>query len=147
MKIIFLEDVRKQGKKGEIKEVSDGYANNYLIKNHLAMKANNDTVSQIKREKEKQDALEKEKQEEMKILKTKLETETITFKVKTGDKDKMFGSISTKQIHDELINLGYKIDRNKIVLNTPIINLGMYIVKIELHKEVTAEIKVHVEKK
>jgi large subunit ribosomal protein L9 len=147
MKVIFLEDVRKQGKKGQIKEVSDGYANNYLIKNKLAMKANNDTINQIQREKEKQEVLEKEKIEAMKTLKLKLEKEKIVFKVKTGDKDRMFGSISTKQIHDEFVNLGYKIDKNKITLNTPIVNLGIYNAKIELHKEVIAEIKIYVEKK
>lgn len=146
MIIIFLEDVRKQGKKGEIKEVSDGYANNYLIKNKLAAKANSDVINQIQKEKEKQTFLEKEKVKEMMVLKTKIEKEKIIFKAKASDKDKIFGSISSKQIHDELLNRNYKIDRNKMKLDHPITRLGTHNIKIELHKEVIAEIKVIVEK-
>jgi large subunit ribosomal protein L9 len=146
MKVIFIKDVRNQGKIGEIKEVSDGYAQNYLIKNKLAIKASKENIEALKRKKEQQAIHEQNLINEMNKVKDQLEKEKIEFKVKVGEKDKLFGSISSKQIHDELLKRNYKIDKNKIMLDHPITTLGSHCVKIELHREVIGQIIIKVVK-
>lgn len=145
MKVIFIKDLKGQGKKKDIKEVSDGYAMNYLIKNGYAVKytkASNEILNnEIKNEKE----LFELNTKNANIIKEKLEKETITFIVKSGTNNKIFGSISTKQIIDELNKLGYSnIDKRKIFIDNPITSLGIHIVKIELFKDVIANIKIKV---
>lgn len=146
MKVIFTKDVKGQGKAGEIKEVKDGYAQNFLIKNGYA-------VSYTKRSKEILDISNKNKEEREKEeikrcndLKEKLKSVNLKFKVKTGKNDQVFGSISTKQITSELDKLGYKIDKKKIVLSSPISSLGFHEINIMLHKNVTATIRVELTK-
>lgn len=145
MKVIFIKDLKGQGKKKDIKEVSDGYAMNYLIKNGYAVKytkASNEILNnEIKNEKE----LFELNTKNANIIKEKLEKETITFIVKSGTNNKIFGSISTKQIIDELNKLGYSnIDKRKIFIDNPITSLGIHIIKIELFKDVIANIKIKV---
>lgn len=145
MKVIFIKDLKGQGKKKDIKEVSDGYAMNYLIKNGYAVKytktSNEILNNEIKNEKE----LFELNTKNANIIKEKLEKETITFIVKSGTNNKIFGSISTKQIIDELNKLGYSnIDKRKILIDNPITSLGIHIVKIELFKDVIANIKIKV---
>ncbi len=142
MKVIFIKDVKGQGKKDEIKEVKDGYAMNYLIKNKYAVPY---SETSNKRLKEELDIRRKQEEEDIKsanVIKEKLKKEKITFKVKVGKEDRVFGSISSKQIKEELDKLGYKIDKKKIILDTPISSLGHHFVKIQLHKEVIAELEV-----
>lgn len=142
MKVIFTKDVKGQGKAGDIKEVKDGYAQNFLIRNGYA-------VSYTQRSKEildinnknKADALAAEIKECEKI-RDELKNIVLTFNVKTGKQDQVFGSISTKQISMELEKKGYKIDKKKIVLDEPLSTLGFHDVKINLHKEVKASIRV-----
>lgn len=144
MKVIFIKDLKGQGKKKEIKEVADGYAMNYLIKNGYAVKytkTSNEILNQeIKNEKE----LFEENTKNAKLIKQKLEKETITFKVKSGSNDKIFGSISSKQIYEELNKLGYNIDKRKIFINNPITSLGIHIIKIELFKDVIANVNIKI---
>lgn len=145
MKVIFIKDLKGQGKKKDIKEVSDGYAMNYLIKNGYAVKytktSNEILNNEIKNEKE----LFELNTKNAKIVKENLEKETITFIVKSGTNNKIFGSISTKQIIDELNKLGYSnIDKRKILIDNPITSLGTHIVKIELFKDVIANLKIKV---
>ena len=145
MKVIFIKDLKGQGKKKDIKEVSDGYAMNYLIKNGYAVKytktSNEILNNEIKNEKE----LFELNTKNANIIKEKLEKETITFIVKSGTNNKIFGSISTKQIIDELNKLGYSnIDKRKILIDNHITSLGTHIVKIELFKDVIANIKIKV---
>lgn len=146
MKVILLEDVKKQGKKDEIIDVSEGYANNYLIKNGLAIPATLSSKKKLNRE------LDRRKQEEQAFilecqkLKEKLAKVNLKFVVKTGAQDKVFGNVSSKQIHDKLLELGYDIDKKKIRVTTPIDILGTHEIKIELHKEVIATIKVTLSK-
>lgn len=144
MKVILLQDVKKQGKKDEIIEVSEGYANNFLIKNGLALPANEGNKKQLNRQLEQKKQDEEALIESCKKIATRLEKETLEFFVKSGNDGKIFGNISSKQICDELKKLEYYIDKKKIMLDLPIDSLGVHIIKIELHKKVIAEIKVNV---
>lgn len=146
MKVIFLKDVKGQGKKDEIKEVKDGYAMNYLIKNKYAVRYS-ETGNKILKE-QIRDRLMKEEIDikNAKDVASKLKKVVITFKVKTGKNDMVFGSISSKQIKEELDKLGFNIDKKKIILDNPVSSLGHHIVKIELHKEVIGEVDVHLVK-
>lgn len=146
MKVIFLQDVKGKGKKGDIKEVPNGYAQNFLIKNNLAKPANNESMAELKgkqKAKEKQDA---EVLAEAKELKALLEEEETVVKInaKAGEDGRLFGSIPSKQIADAL-NKQYKIkiDKRKIELDQPIRALGFTQVPVKLHPQVTATIKVH----
>lgn len=145
MKVIFLQDVKKQAKKDEIKEVKDGYAN-YLINQKLAVPYTQKSAEVLKGEiqerKDKEDALVAECNK----IRKKLEGKNIKFKVKTGEKDKVFGSISSKQISEELTKIGFDIDKKKIQINNDINSLGTHIVTINLHKKVVFDINVILEK-
>lgn len=146
MKVIFLKDVKGQGKKDEIKEVKDGYAMNYLIKNKYAVRYS-ETGNKILRE-QISDRLKKEEIDvkNAKDVALRLKKVVITFKVKTGKNDMVFGSISSKQIKEGLDKLGFNIDKKKIILDNPVSSLGHHIVKIELYKEVIGEVDVHLVK-
>ena len=142
MKVIFIKDVKGQGKKDEIKEVKDGYAMNFLIKNKYAVAYTEGSNKRLNNEIETRKIQNENDIKEANKLKEKLKKEKISFKVKTGAQDRVFGSISTKQIKEELDKLGYKIDKKKILMDTPVASIGHHFVKIELHKEVIAELEV-----
>lgn len=146
MKVILLKDVPKQGKKEAIINVSDGYAHNYLFKNNLAIPASDSNLAKLKSDLEKRQLNEKDLIAKMETLKIKLEKEKLVFKVKVGNQDKMFGSISNKQIFSFLKEKGYEIEKDQIIIEEPISSLGIHLIKINLHKKVTAEIKIAVEK-
>ena len=144
MKVILLKDVKKQGKKDDILEVSDGYAMNCLIKKGLAVPY---TKTSSKILKDELDTREKEENAEIlrcKKIKEKLEKENVEFVFKSGKDGKLFGAVSSKQISDELKKKGYDIDKKNIVLKEKINNLGVYNVEINLHKKVKAKVKVHI---
>lgn len=146
MKVILLQDVKKQGKKDEIINVSDGYAHNFLFKNNLAVPYTETSKSvldkQIKKRNDEEDALV----ESLNEIKKKLENKIIKFKVKTGKNDQVFGAISTKQISDEIKKLGFNIDKKNIKSSANIDSLGVHNVLIELHKKVKFEVQVMLEK-
>ncbi len=146
MRVIFLKDLKGQGKKGEIKEVKDGYAENFLFRKGYAEKLTDQSLGKYNREKKKEEDLDNEMRQSAQKIGEKLGGITLSFKVKTGAGDKVFGSISPKQIKDELEKKGYKIDKKQVELDHPIASLGMHDVKINLYKEVSAIIKVHLEK-
>ena len=144
MEVIFIKDLKNQGKKGQIKNVKDGYAENFLIKNGYAVKKTKENLSKLNHEqakKAKEDAENKKKAEEMK---ERLAKETLEFTVKTGAGDKVFGSISVKQIKEELQKKGYSIEKSMIDLDNAISTLGFHNVKLNLHSDVVATIKEHV---
>ena len=147
MKVIFIKDVKGQGKKNEIKDVKDGYAMNFLIKKGYAMAANQTNLKNFEKQRQTEKLEESLLIKDMESLKQKIEKETLKFQVKTGEQEKMFGTISAKQIKEELSKLGYNIDKTKIKIDHPIMSLGMHTVQIELHKEVLATIKIHVQGK
>lgn len=144
MKVIFLKDVKKQGKKDEIKEVSDGYAMNFLIKKGLAKPATQNNIVNLKNKLTEEAIEENLLIKDMEEVKKKLEKEKFEVKVKTGKSDLVFGSVSTKQIKSLLLEKGYKIDKHQIKVDHQISSLGYHDVEIELHKKVIAVIKINV---
>ncbi|MGE7623381.1 50S ribosomal protein L9 [Viridibacillus sp. NPDC096237] len=145
MKVVFLKDVKGKGKKGEIKNVADGYAHNFLLKNNLAVEANQAAISQLDGQKKK---AEKDAAAELaaaKDLKAKIEELTVILNAKSGEGGRLFGAVTTKQIADGLNKQhGIKIDKRKMELADAIRALGFTNVPVKLHHEVTATLKVHV---
>lgn len=146
MKVIFIKDVKGQGKKNEIKEVADGYGQNFLIKKGFVVLATQNNIKRLDQDLSEQRLEETLLIKDMESLKQKLEKEKFLFHAKTGKADMMFGTISVKQIKKELDNKGYQIDKKQIKLMNPITSLGFHNVKIELHKQVEATIKIQVVK-
>ncbi len=144
MEVIFIKDLKNQGKKGQIKNVKDGYAENFLIKNGYAVRKTKENLAKLEHEKAKKSKEDEINKENAKKLKEKLSKEILEFKVKTGVGDKVFGSISVKQIKDELDKKGYKIEKNMIDIDGSISSLGFHDVKINLYQDIDTVIKVHV---
>ena len=147
MKVIFLKDLKGQGKKNEIKEVSDGYATNYLIKNGYAVKYTKSSSDKREEEIHNSKLLDEENTRKANEVKKKLEKEKMTFKVSSGKDGKVFGSISSKQIHEKLIELGYNVDKKKIIIKDSLSSLGMFYVDVELYKKVVAKVRIELIKK
>ena len=142
MKVIFIKDLKKQGKVNDVKEVSDGYAINYLIKNGYAVKYTKTSSDILNKDIENKKIKEQENINKANEIKNKLKNVTLEFKVKCNN-GKVFGSISSKQIHEELAKLGFNVDKKCIKINGTISSLGMHIVTLNLHKKVVGELKVH----
>jgi large subunit ribosomal protein L9 len=142
MKVIFIKDLKKQGKVNEIKEVSDGYATNFLIKNGYAVKYTK-TSNEILNTSLKNQAIQEENNiKEANKIKQELEKQELVFNVKSGKDGRTFGTISTKQISEKLNELNYKIDKKQIVIDGSLNTIGTHYVKINLHKTVQANLKI-----
>ncbi|AHN23868.1 50S ribosomal protein L9 [Lysinibacillus varians] len=145
MKVVFLKDVKGKGKKGEVKNVADGYAQNFLIKNGYAAEANAQAMSQLQGQKKLEEKNAAAELAEAQALKEKLEALTVELKAKSGDGGRLFGSVSTKQIAETLQKVhGIKIDKRKMTLPDGIRALGFTNVPVKLHHEVSATLKVQV---
>ena len=144
MKVILLSDVKKVGKKGEVKNVADGYARNFLIKNGLAVMESEGSKKVLDKQNEEAKKLEAEKRAEALKLKEVLAEKEFVFKVNAKN-GKVFNSVSTKQIAEKLLSQGIVIDKKKIKDTKPISTLGYSFVKIDLYKDVIADIKVKLE--
>ncbi len=144
MKVILLKDVKKQGKKDDIIEVSDGYATNFLIKNNLAVAYTKKSKQILESDLSKRSEDEKQEIARCEKVKEKIEKEDFSFVVKSGKDGKLFGTISTKQIADEIKKKGYDVDKKAIVMDNKITSLGTYKVIINLHKKVQATIDIHI---
>ena len=142
MKVILLKDVKKQGKKDQIIEVSDGYAQNFLIKNGLAVKYTPASKNILDSQISKRNADEEALIEKCKEIKAKIEKKELIFNAKTGKNGKIFGTISSKQIAEKLAELKIEVDKKTINITNPIDTLGTHLVEINLHKKVKAEAKV-----
>ncbi|MCG7408365.1 50S ribosomal protein L9 [Paenibacillus sp. ACRRX] len=144
MKVILLQDVKGQGKKGQIKEVSEGYASNFLFPRNLARPATDGNLKTL----EQQDKAELKRKEQEKAdaeaLAATLGETTIEVKTKAGEGGRLFGAVTTKQIAEALAKVNLKLDKRKIELQEPIRSLGYTNVSIKLHPEVRATVKVHV---
>ncbi len=136
MKVILLKDVKGKGKKDDIIDVSDGYANNFLIKNGYAVAVTKTSKAILNKEIKTREDEEAKKVLEFNEIKKKLEGKSLEFKVKVGAKDQVFGTISSKQISEKLKDMGYKIDKKCIEIDNAISSLGTTCVKIKLHKKV-----------
>ena len=144
MEVIFIKDLRGQGKKGDIKEDKNGYAENFLIKNGYAVAKTKENLQILNNDKKKKAQEDAENRKNAEELKTKIEKEVLEFKVKTGEGDKVFGSISLKQIKDELNKKGYKIEKSMINYDNPIQSLGFHNVELDLYQGIKTTIKIHV---
>lgn len=145
MKVIFLKDVKGKGNKGDVKQVSAGYAQNYLFKNNLAEEATPGNLRKLKASQQKQADQEQAEKEAAIKLKEALANSTVEIKAKSGEGGRLFGSITSKQIADELKKQHkHKVDRRKIDLAEPIRTLGHVNVPVKLHHDVTGTIKVSV---
>ena len=145
MKVLLLKDVKNLGKKGAVCNVADGYAQNFLFKNGLAVQASEKAkeIREQEIEKEKQD--EQRRVEEATKNKVVLENTMVTFKAKAGKDGRMFGTISTKQVAEEIIKVTkVNVDKRKITSDVPISSFGVTNVNVELHKKVVAKVKVQV---
>lgn len=144
MKIILTADVKGCGKKGEIKEVANGYAQNYLIKNNLAKIADNSSLSHQKQIESASNYHRAQELEQAMALSKQMQNLQLNFSLKVGENGKTFGSITSKEIAEKLAEIGYKIDKKKIVAE-PIKSAGRYNILIKLHSDVTTKITVVVE--
>ncbi|MDQ0163709.1 50S ribosomal protein L9 [Bacillus alveayuensis] len=145
MKVIFLQDVKGKGKKGEIKNVADGYAQNYLFKKGLAIEATQANLKQLEAQKKKEQKEAAEELAKAKQLKEQLEKITVELKAKAGEGGRLFGSVTSKQIAEHLKKEHkIQIDKRKIDLPDAIRALGYTNVPVKLHSDVTATLKVHV---
>lgn len=145
MKVIFLKDVKGKGKKGEIKIVADGYAHNFLIKQGLAIEANTANTSTLANQQKKEEKAAAQELAEAQKLKEILEKVSVELTAKAGEGGRLFGSITTKQIAEELQKKhGIKVDKRKMELEDAIRALGTTNVPVKLHHEVVAVLKVHV---
>ena len=145
MKVILLSDVKNLGKKGDIVKVADGYGRNFLIRQHLAVEATKKSMEILDEQKLQESLEEKQLEANAEAIKQRLAKLTLEYKVKTGKDGRVFGSVSTKQIAEQLMQkYEIKIDKRKVLDNTAIASLGYTDVKIDLYKnKVIGVIRVH----
>ena len=145
MKVILLQDVKALGKKGDVVEVSEGYARNMLLKKGMGIEATGKNMNDLKLQKANAEKIARETLEAAQSLVKEMEGKSIKIAVKTGEGGRIFGSVSSKEIAEEIKKqLGYEIDKKKIQIDNPIKALGVTNVSIKLHTKVTAELKVQV---
>lgn len=148
MKVILLEDVKSLGKKGEIVNVNDGYARNFILPKKLGLEATSKNLNDLKLQKQNDEKVAQEKLDAAKALAEEIKEKSITVKIQAGVEGRVFGSISSKEIALEAKKqLNMDIDKKKIVIPDAIKSLGTYNVNIKLHKDVTATLTVKVEAK
>lgn len=146
MKVILLEDVKSQGKKGQVIEVNDGYARNCLIAKKLGVEATPANLNNLKLQKANDDKVAKENLAKAKAMAEDLSKLTIVVKMKAGEGGRVFGSVSSKEIAEEAKKqFGVELDKKKIVLDVPIKSFGMFEFTVKLHPEVSAKMRVKVE--
>lgn len=146
MKVILLEDVKALGKKGQVVDVSDGYAKNFILKKKLGLEATGANMNDLKLKKAREEKLAQQQLDSAKELAGVLETKSVTVKIKAGEGGRTFGSVSSKEIaaaYKEQCDM--EIDKKKIQMTEPIKTFGTFEVPIRLHPQVTGKLKVKVE--
>ena len=145
MKVILIEDVKSLGKKGQLVEVNDGYARNFILAKKLGLEATPKNLNDLKLKKANDEKVAKEIYEEAKAFGESLKEMAVNVTIKTGEGGKIFGSVSSKEIAEAAkAQLGIELDKKKMVLPSPIKTLGTTLVPIKLHPKVTSELKVNV---
>ena len=145
MKVILIEDVKSLGKKGQLVEVNDGYARNFILAKKLGLEATPKNLNDLKLKKANDEKVAKEIYEEAKAFGERLKDMEVNVSIKTGEGGKIFGSVSSKEIAEAAkAQLGIELDKKKMVLPSPIKTLGTTLVPIKLHPKVTSELKVNV---
>lgn len=144
MKIILLDDVAKVGRRGEVKEVADGYARNFLIPKKMALQATEGNLANLTQIKRRQETLVAKTLAEARTVAEQIEALSLTFPKKAGEEGKLYGSVTNADIVDALEPHRITIDKRKVQLDEPIKSLGEHIVPIKLHAGVTAHLKLSV---
>lgn len=146
MKVILLEDVKSLGKKGQIVEVSDGYARNFVLPKKLGLEANGKNMNDLKLQKANEEKVAKEQLEAAKAFAAEMETKEVIVSMKSGEGGRTFGSISSKEIAEAAkTQCGLEIDKKKIQMQDAIKSLGVYEVTVKLHPKVSGKLKVKVQ--
>ncbi len=144
MKVILMSDIENLGKSGDVITVKPGFARNMLIPKGLALRASKRNLAVSKENKRVVQAKLKRENQAIELLAKKLSKVEITIEVKVGEEEKMFGSITNKDIHNELINKGFELKRNQISINEPIKALGIYHINVKVSKDITSDVKLYV---
>lgn len=144
MKVILLADVKGTGKKNDVIEVSDGYARNCLFKKKLAIEATSTEINAVQNKLKAQEFHKAEEIKKWKELAAKMKNAEIKCTVKCGENGKIFGSVTSKEIADKLVEVGYDVDKKKIILKEPIKTPGNYVVEVKFLPDVSTKIKVSV---
>lgn len=144
MEIILLSDVENLGESGDVVTVKPGYARNKLIPQGLALRASNRNIAIASEKKRVAEAKLERENQAMNVLAKKLSKVEITIEVKVGDEEKMFGSITNKDIHKELMDKGFELERNQITIKDPIKTLGIYHIQVKVSKDIVSDVKLYV---
>ena len=147
MKVILLQDIKGKGKKGQLLEVSDGYARNYMLPRKMAVEATADNVNTMRMNDKARQEKEQRAREEAVALGAKLKDLTLDVYCKGGGAGRLFGSVTSQEISDALKAQGLDVDKRKIVIEESIKTVGLYTVKVKLGYEVNANLKVNVQEK
>jgi ribosomal protein L9 len=147
MKVILLQDVRGKGKKGQMLEVSDGYARNYMLPRKIAMEATADAINTMRmNDKATQERQARERAEAMELAK-RMKAMALTVYAKGGGAGRLFGSVTSQEIADALQSQGITLDKRKIVIDEPIKNVGTYTIRCKLGYEITAQLTVQIQER
>ena len=147
MKVILLQDVRGQGKKGQLVEVSDGFARNFLFPRKMALEATADNVNTMKMNNKAKQEKEQRQREEAAARASKLRDMTLVLYAKGGGAGRLFGSVTSQEVSDALKEQGYELDKRRILIEEPIKTVGLYTVKCKLGYEINAPLKLDVREK
>lgn len=147
MKVILLQDVRGQGKKGQLVEVSDGFARNFLFPRKMAIEATADNVNTMRMNDKARQEKEQRQREAATALAAKLREMTLKIYAKGGGAGRLFGSVTSQEVSDALREQGYELDKRRILIEEPIKTVGLYTVKCKLGYEITAPLKLDVREK
>ncbi len=145
MKVILLDNVQGHGKKGEIVNVNDGYAKNYLIPKKLAVEATNSVLNEIRQKVAKEQRLLREERLAAEELAKKIGGSVVVVKMRCGEDGKMYGSVTNQDVADGLKAMGYEIDKKKITVKDAIKTLGIYDAEVKVYKDISARIKIDVQ--
>lgn len=144
MKVILKDDVKNLGSMGQVVDVADGFARNYLVPRGLAVEANTKNIKSLEHEKKVIQEKAKKIKSQVQDISEKISSMTIVIKAKVGEEGKLFGSVTSMDIAEQLKNEGIEIDKKKISLEEPIKRIGSYSVNIRMHPEITTQVNIQV---